>query len=167
MAKRAGYRQLGAGGGLGLNMTPMIDCVFQLIIFFILAGQVASKSLPTLALHRPDASQAIPSKEIKTPNRVIVNVLSAADENQETNPALAGEAKRYEIDGNPIPIGDFARLVKFLTRRKGQSGAGDFYLEIRADHRVDFGDVQPVMLAAAEARIVKMNITALTVVGEE
>lgn len=166
MARRSIYRQQGTAGEVGFNMTPMIDCTFQLIVFFIIASQIASKSLAQLDLHRPEVSQAIPSEKMKTPNRVIVNVLSGAG-GKGANPALIGKARRYEIDGNPIAVGDFARLVEFLTRRKRESASADFRVEIRADHRVSFMDVQPVMLAAAEARIVKMNITALTTVGEE
>ncbi len=164
MAKSLIYERT-SSGEVGFNMTPMIDCTFQLIIFFILAGQAASLSLARLDLHRPEQSQAIPSEEIETPRKVIVNVV-AHDGDKDPNPALLGKASRYEIEGRHIPINDTRQLVKILTTRREAAGAEDFYVEIRADHRVSFGDVRPVMRAAADAKVVNISITALTSVGE-
>ena len=77
MAKSAVYSGRGQSGDVSFNMTPMIDCVFQLIIFFILAGQVASQSLARVDLYKPWKSQAQKWNE-KDPNRVIVNIPSKA-----------------------------------------------------------------------------------------
>ncbi len=164
MAKSLIYERT-YSGDVGFNMTPMIDCTFQLIIFFILAGQAASLSLARLDLHRPEQSQAIPSEEIETPKKVIVNVL-AHDGDKDPNPALLGKASRYEIDGMAIQVSDTRQLVKILTTRRKAAGAEKFHVEIRADHRVSFGDVRPVMRAAADAKVVNISITALTLVGE-
>jgi len=167
MAKHVAYQKTGTAGQVEFNMTPMIDCTFLLIIFFILASQMASDSLAKVDLHRPQASQAIPTEDIETPNRVIINVLSRAGDDEDANPALAGRADRYEINRVRFEVGNIERLADFLRRRKDSSGKPDeFYVEIRADHRVNFADVEPVMLAAADAEIVKMNLTALTAVGE-
>ncbi len=161
MEKHRVYKRGAPAGEVAFNMTPLIDCTFQLIIFFILASQIASRSLANVSLHRPVESQAIPSDKMETPNRVIVNVISA-ESDEDAGLALTGRAKEYEIDGRGIAVEDTERLTDILRKRKQASEAKDFCVEIRADFRVDFGDVQPVMLAAAEARIVKMNITALT-----
>jgi len=169
MARNVYDRRRDGSGELSFNMTPMIDCTFQLIIFFILASQIASRSLAELSLPRPHHSQAIPTEQVETPNNVVVNVISAADEDEQSeyeNPALAGRAERYEIDGMPVEVGDVDRLVDILARRKASSGVADFQVEVRADYRVSFSDVQPVMVAAGRAGIVKMNITALTALEE-
>ena len=166
MAKYSVYKRTVAAGTIEFNMTPMIDCTFQLILFFILASQVASEALAKLDLPRPETSQAIPSEETETPNRVIVNVISAAEDGG-GNPALADKAKRYEINRNAIQVGDIERLVDiFHDRMQGLSKPEDFYVEIRADYHVGFGEVQPIMLACAEAGIVNLYLTALTAVGE-
>jgi len=146
-------------------MTPMIDCTFQLILFFILAGQMASESIATLQLHRPLESQAISQEEMQTPNKVIVNVLSAEDAQGVDSP-LALMASNYEIDGQSIHLGNTARLAEVLAERKARSVAEDFFVEIRADSRVSYAYVAPVMAAAAAAGIEKMNLTALLDAGE-
>ena len=54
-----------------LNMTPMIDVVFQLIIFFLVVSEIASYDrVENLTL--PNASEAI--KEQVLPDRLIISV---------------------------------------------------------------------------------------------
>ena len=55
---------------MGLNMTPMIDCCFQLIIFFIVTIDMGQKELESLRL--PAARAAVPDRP--ETNRPIVNV---------------------------------------------------------------------------------------------
>ena len=164
MAKSLIYQRT-SSGEVGFNMTPLIDCTFQLIIFFILAGQAASQTLARLDLHRPEQSQAIPAEQIETPRKIIVNVVSH-DGEKNPNPALLGKARHYEIEGREIKISDTWQLVKLFKARKAAAGSEDFHVEIRADHRVSFGDVRPVMRSAADAKVVNISITALTAVGE-
>ncbi|MCK4276396.1 MAG: biopolymer transporter ExbD [Phycisphaerae bacterium] len=149
----------GSGGGAGevaFNMTPLIDCTFQLIIFFILASQMASESLTPLQLHLPLRSRAI--RGPKAPSRVIVNVICTADPHETDGTAAASH---YEIDGVRIDLDDTARLQREFARRKAKSAAPGFAVEIRADKRVDYGSVFAVITAARRADIPKMNVTAL------
>ncbi|HAU36509.1 MAG TPA: hypothetical protein DCX07_02185 [Phycisphaerales bacterium] len=154
-----------ASDDMAINLTPMIDCTFQLIIFFIIASQSASQMLAKLTLPKLVESQAIPEKEIRSPDRVIVNVQSAeASDEREYAVPLPGQASRYVINGQKFKVGDIASLEKLLTdRRKAWEAAGkqgEFYVEIRADHRVAYSQVAPIMEAAAEAGVVKMRIDA-------
>ena len=69
--------------------------------------------------------------------------------------------------------GGYAETVGFLAKKvlinAKDKDFPDYYVEIRADHRVNFGAVQEVLKAAAAAGIhginMKMNITALTTYG--
>ena len=159
-----------SSGEVEFNMTPMIDCTFQLIIFFILSATVLSDALADLELHRPFQSQASDNKDLnKLPNRIIVNVVSEARDRHEVNTRQSALAKEYMINGKIIKVGDREALVERI--RQGAINAQDkgykeYYVEIRADHRVNFGAVQGVLKAAAAAGIrgvnTKMNITALT-----
>lgn len=159
-----------SSGNVEFNMTPMIDCTFQLIIFFILSATVLSDALADLELHRPFESQASDNKDLnKLPNRIIVNVVSEARDRLDINSRESALAKEYMINGKIIKVGDREALVERI--RQGAIAAQDkgykeYYVEIRADHRVNFGAVQGVLKAAAAAGIrgvnTKMNITALT-----
>jgi len=162
MAKHLAYKRRTPLGQVEFNMTGMIDCTFQLIIFFFLAGQMASESLTDLVLPHPERSQAIPSEQIENPSKAIVNVVSAVGEGDDVNPALLGKAERYQIGGIKLHVGERELLCDVLKRLKRASNSEEFTLEIRADHRVDYSEVQPVMQAAVSAGIAKMNITAIT-----
>ena len=57
-----------------MDMTPMIDIVFQLIIFFMLITDMSQKELETLIL--PVAVTASPDKPDPTEIRPVVNIVS-------------------------------------------------------------------------------------------
>ena len=56
------------------DMTPMIDCVFQLIIFFMLITDMSNKELETLVL--PVAVTASPDTPDPSVIRPVVNILA-------------------------------------------------------------------------------------------
>ncbi len=167
---------------VGFNMTPMIDCVFQLIIFFILVGQVANDAYAqNVQLVRPIDSQSIPNSVAKFANKVTVNVVSAAAGELKPDPAAASAMKFYQIVTVKYGPGEIDRMIDVIKKMKtdyerqfgtgvsSAAGAGGkegdekmFFLEIRADERVNWQDVAPVIRAGVEAGINKLNITALT-----
>ena len=53
MAKKSVYSSAGQPVQVEFNMTPMIDVTFQLILFFILVGQVASDALARMLVPEP------------------------------------------------------------------------------------------------------------------
>jgi biopolymer transport protein ExbD len=173
---------------VGFNMTPMIDCTFQLIIFFILASQVANESYAkNVKVHRPDESQSIPASVAEFPNKVTVNVISAGAGDNLADPMVAANAACYKIGTETYQMGEWQRMTdvignkrKEFLRARGltpeaaaaaeaaaeKAGQEDhpaaFWLEIRADARVRYADVAPVIKAGVESGIAKMNFTALT-----
>jgi len=169
MAKTKVFNK-GSSGDVEFNMTPMIDCTFLLIIFFILSATVLTDALAELELHRPYKSLANKNRELnELPNRTIVNVVSEAKGKHDVDSRESSLAKEYMIKGDIIRIGDREELVRVIRQGaiKAQDAEfDDYYVEIRADHRVNFGAVQEVLKAAAAAGIrginTKMNITALT-----
>ena len=136
----------------------------------LLSATVLSDALADLELHRPFESQASDDKDLnKLPNRIIVNVVSEAKEKKDLDSRESSLAKEYMINGKKIKVGNRKALIERI--RQGAIAAQDdgfkeYYVEIRADHRVNFGAVQGVLKAAAAAGIrginTKMNITALT-----
>ncbi len=163
MAKR---RIVGNAAG-EVNMTPMIDCTFQLIIFFILTAQMASEQAKVV-VPEPQVSQAISEEDgTITPGRVTVNIVSKCGDQEEGRDSLtATQAKFYQVGAEVIPVDEVPRLVQILTEqmaRAQQKGIKekDFYVEIRGDKDVAFGGVEPVLQAAAAAKIKMMSITAI------
>jgi len=175
MAKKK--KQVGTGQ-IDVNMTPMIDCTFQLIIFFILTAQMASQEIAPVAVPEPFESMAINEVEgggklNQMPNKVTVNIVGPYGEDlKNRNPVDSGDAIFYQIGDKKIDIGDTERLTtvmklhldKFKQDEQAKGKKPDnknFFVEIRGDQDVDYASVAPVMQAAGEAGISKMNITAL------
>jgi biopolymer transport protein ExbD len=139
-------------------MTPLVDCTFLLILFFLLTSQMASESLARLEIARPRGSQAVQAR--MAARGVVINVLSAQDAPGGT--AADGRAIAYLVDGRRIPAGDIEALTQLLRARASAEGTGrNLLVEVRADRRVHYGHVEPVLSAAAKAGVPRMNITAV------
>lgn len=166
MAKSVVYEKSQHAGAVGINMTPMIDCTFQLLIFFVLTAQFASEDLARLVLPRPNPSMAQYDPGKPMPNRIIVNIVSKAGDEKEDlrDPFESGKAKFYKIGMRKFAPEEMHLLEAELQRRKEEAfgkGFKEIFLEIRADKDVNFQYVEAVMMAAAKVGIPKMNITAL------
>jgi biopolymer transport protein ExbD len=174
MAKSAVYGTEGGSGDVNFNMTPMIDCTFQLIIFFILASQIASEeTAKKVKVTRPHMSQALAASEGGTiPNRLVINVTSADPDSLSSDKLAAARAGTYKIRTRKIDIGDEEALVEEIKntqeemKKTGAISDTDekkkLFIEIRADKRVNWEDVAPVIRAGVHAGVAKMSLTALT-----
>jgi len=159
-----------SSGEVEFNMTPMIDCTFLLIIFFILSATVLNDALAELELHRPYESKARKEETNEdVSNCIIVNVVSMAKDKDDVDSAVSSMAKNYMINGDTIDVGEREMLIeriKMGAMAAREADFKEFYVEIRADHRVNFGAVRDVLKASAAASVprinMKMNITALT-----
>ncbi len=113
-----------------LNMTPMIDCVFQLIIFFMLVTEMAQADLETMEL--PDASEASPDDKPEK-NRMVINVTKRGEikirKKKQSIPMLKIFLKR-EADQARDP-----KDKRLCTRA----------LLIRADKEAEFKYIQHIM----------------------
>jgi len=159
----------GPAGDVYFNYTPLVDVTFNLILYFVLTSTLSGAALARIQLPHPEGSVAV-EREKATTNRIVISVVSASDDPND-NSANATAGKQYEIDGEPIKLGDQARLVARIKAKRDEAAKltkakpEDFYVEIRADRRIVYNDVAPILLAAVEAKIANMNITALVDVG--
>jgi biopolymer transport protein ExbD len=109
-----------------IDMTPMIDCVFQLLLFFMVASRFEEESKisgeGSLDAHLPDAVSAMPM--VMRPKEMIVNVNSRGEfyvaGELHTEAQLGERLQRAEINnpGNqPVVIrGDERSAWKFIAR---------------------------------------------------
>jgi biopolymer transport protein ExbD len=117
---------------IGFNMTPMIDVVFQLIIFFLLSSHLA-KQETQLPLPLPEATSGR-DLQLDDRARVTVNVLA--------NGALL-------VANRPISADELARRLRERIEQHGT----DLEVRIRADRTVPYAACEPVMLSCARAGI--------------
>lgn len=114
---------------VGINMTPMIDVVFQLIIFFLVSSHLA-KQEAQLPLPLPVADSSTVPQPVE-PKHVVLNVL------EDGSLLLAGRRlERRELE---------SRLAALRAE------SPELEVKIRADRRVAYGEVEPIMIACYRA----------------
>lgn len=123
----------------GINMTPMIDCVFLLLIFFLVASKFEEEERQ-MNISLPQASEAVP-KTIR-PKELIVNVT------QEGHYYVAGQ--RLDLTGL------FAALQQSWANNPGRAS-----VIIRADRRCVWQFVVNVMNQCNKANIRNYQVSAM------
>lgn len=122
------------GSGARINVTPMIDVVMVLIVFYLLVGQLAIDR--KASIHLPSSSIGI-------------------DETQEQDPIIVGitAAGSISINGNAIDPSRFAGEIEGMhTRAPGTP------VRVRADRSAPFGVVRPIMHKLRDAGISRVEL---------
>ena len=124
--------QIGRSRKVDFNMTPMIDVVFLLIIFFLVSSHLAQQEthrqldLPrAVSGHDPSASEA---------TRVTVNILADG---------------QVLLGGDRVAAGELDRRLQV----ERQETDGQLEIRLRSDRMVPYRVVEPILLACAKAGI--------------
>ena len=124
-------RRLGSGE-IGINMTPMIDVVFQLLIFFLVSNHIA-KQEAQMPIPLPVADSGAEDEETARP-RVTINVLPDSE---------------LLLAGKPVTRNELPERLRAAVSQEG----ADVEIRIRSDRRVPYGEVEPILLSCAQAGI--------------
>ncbi|MBL7139814.1 MAG: biopolymer transporter ExbD [Planctomycetes bacterium] len=134
-------RKSSASGAVSFNMTPMIDCVFQLIIFFVLTSQFIQLQIEQVTL---PLSFAAKPKDVSEYLNVVINLV---DEDDPKCMVLGQQVDYRVIEGDN-------ELSRLLKDRKQDAGEGKpLNVILRADALIPYEAVASVMLAAGRAEI--------------
>lgn len=124
--------QYQSGRSLGVNMTPMIDVVFLLIIFFLVSSHLArQESRMELAL--PVAKSGKDDIDFETP-RVTVNVTPEGT---------------LLIAGRQLAIEQLPATLAELRKQEGDN----LEVRIRSSRQTPYSRVEPIMLACTQSNI--------------
>lgn len=123
-----------------LNMTPMIDVVFQLIIFFVTTADLQAKSLDTAV--RMAMAPHGPVEEVKDPRTVMVDV-----------------DKDGRISIMRTPLND-NQLLAILVNARNASGQSTPVV-IRGDYTTKHEVIKRVMDICGKAGLWKLRFAAL------
>tara|TARA_B100001013_G_scaffold340586_1_gene263995 strand:- start:673 stop:1107 length:435 start_codon:yes stop_codon:yes gene_type:complete len=124
-----------------VNLDPMIDCVFLLIIFFLVTASFI-KLEQDLSISLPVQSRQLKVK--KPPTRpIVVNVRY-----------LPGDTAYYHVDNEKMSL---PALTVNLSRAKVRNK--DQAVIIRGDRRVKWEHVAAVMGCCAQAGVTKVSAT--------
>ena len=135
-----------------LDMTPMIDVVFELIIFFVVTLTEAQKKDETIELEDGQHGIALTPEELP-PTHMQIDIASR-DKKGKTLPR-----GRITLGDREITPDEISRRVKERMRK-----VKDFPVLIRADYNCRHEVVARVMNAVTEAGIWKISFMA---VGED
>ena len=121
----------GRSGDMGFNMTPMIDVVFLLIIFFLVSSHLAKQ----------EAQMELPLPE----------AVSGAEANADARRRLT---LNVLLDGQLVFAGRRVSLGQLETRlQEAVASEPGVEVRIRSDRGVPYRHIEPLMLACARAGI--------------
>lgn len=118
-----------------INVTPMIDVVMVLIIFFLIVGKLAAERLAEVDL--PEASAAS-APDQGTP--LVINVVPDDDESEGSVTIII---ESVTLD----PVGVEQVVRETLAQEPGRM------IQIRASRRLSYGAVRPVIAACRRAGV--------------
>lgn len=121
----------------GMNLTPMVDVIFILLVFFLCVSQLKSGALE---LEIPDAPGEAASARKAAGDPIVVEV----DKND-----------RLTLDGQEYKdLGDFQRRVAELAKSRGPKTA----VFVRGDTRAGYGKVLKVLGLLRNAGLTRANL---------
>ena len=114
------------------NLTPLIDVVFLLIIFFLVSSHLARQETQ-LGIELPQATSVSLVEE--TPgSRVAINVLPDG---------------KLILGSQQVPIDEVRRRLEI----ERQETSNDLEVRIRTDRQLAYRHIEPLLLACARAKI--------------
>ena len=133
-----------------LDMTPMIDVVFELIIFFVVTLTEAQRKDETIELEDGQHGIVLVPEEMP-PTHMVIDIASVDKQGKRL------KTPRISMGDRDITPEEIGRRVKERMRRLN----GDFPLMIRADYACPHSAVAKVMNACTDAGLWKISFVAV------
>lgn len=132
-----------------MDMTPMIDVVFNLIIFFMLITQMVTIERAELELPRADKAEEERTEDKK---QLVINIFKEPQENE----------KWIEVSGALYNWGELAQLLYEESQLSfnDSQGISERQVLVRADIDTPYRMVQRVMLECSKQKIYLISFAA-------
>lgn len=124
---------------LGFNLTAMIDVVFNLIVFFLVASHFSSAQSDA-PVELPKATQAANGDD--DPDRLTITVTSDG---------------RWSVSGRPVSLDEIETMIKEGADR----APGLFSVHIRGDRSARYEFIEPLLLASARSSVTSVRFNVL------
>ncbi|MFA9477341.1 ExbD/TolR family protein [Phycisphaerales bacterium AB-hyl4] len=141
-----------------MNITPLIDVVFLLIVFFMIVSNIVTHQAVEMFVPDLDDSQA---QVIPEEGRVIVNVAPQAftRATRAADPLrFSGSARMVQVANQSYAMHDLAGVTASLERAVERNPEVEVVL--RADRAIYYSEVQPVMDAITAAGVNRVNLVS-------
>ncbi len=121
---------------VSFNVTSLIDIVFLLVIFFLVASHVA-RTEAVEPVNLPEATQ-FDDEDDPTPRRLVVTIKADGALDVAGQPAELIEVEQRIVSGN-------------------EDSAGQFEVRIRSDRDAPYEKIEPILLACARFGVSKVG----------
>ncbi len=140
-----------------MNMTPMIDVVFQLIVFFMLVNNIISEEAVMMIVPELENPK---TRELGDDTRITVNVAPQSYDSSRglSDLTIPGEAAYVKVGLDRYELDEMERVTEALKEARARNE--NLEVLLRADAGLFYDEVQPVMQAITSAQIVKVNLVA-------
>ena len=125
---------VGHSSGMSINMTPMIDVVFQLIVFFTATSTIAKNEF-SQTVELPVAEKGKDRDESSLKRKITANVVASGE---------------VFVSGRPVGAAEFQDV---LRAELAQYPAAQLEVQFRADRAAPYGAVQPLLLVCARTGV--------------
>jgi biopolymer transport protein ExbD len=132
----------GGSKSVSFNVTSLIDIVFLLIIFFLVASHVARSDIVE-PVDLPDAFKTSDDDD-QTPNRLVVTVMVD---------------RTLRVAGSSITKDQLEQLI--LTSAQEQLPNRPLEIRIRADRNATYEVVEPILLACARCGVTRVGFAVM------
>jgi biopolymer transport protein ExbD len=123
--------------GFSVNLTPMIDVVFNLLIFFLVTSHFA-RSGEVDEVKLPKAGQSV--DEAESPHRLVITI--PADQT-------------LRVGGRAVVMDEIRLMIAAAKAKPG------FAVQLRADETVPYAIVEPLLLECAKQGITKFGFKTM------
>lgn len=158
MAKKKNKRE---NEGAALDMTPMIDVVFQLIIFFVVTLKTAETINPDIVLEYGKNGPQLKADEYKVPP-LVIEVRRYRTVTDFLRASGRPTGRIISINGGILTIDQLRTVLRNTVAKRGDG----FPLLIRADKDTPHEDVRAVMNACTEAGVWRVSFLAMIKPGD-
>jgi biopolymer transport protein ExbD len=158
----------------GVNVTPLIDIVMCLIIFFMLVAKIGVTTGAESDIDIPVTQLGTDIKNIGVESSLVLNVREIAGQPFVT--ALVESDGSVSKSGKPVelkvvdpvtgkhPLADALRRLRWgreaaIDANTAASGVGnpEFKIIIRGDKNMTYASLEPILLACMEANVKNVN----------
>ncbi len=146
MAKKKSKRQ---NDSANLDMTPMIDVVFQLIIFFVVTLKTAESVNPDIVLADAKDGPEFKQDEYKDNAPVVLEVMTYSKATE----FFTGKGCCISVNGAVVSDSQLAAILQQIVKRRGNNVP----VMIRADKNTDHKDVRRLMDICQMQRLWKFS----------
>jgi biopolymer transport protein ExbD len=150
----------------GVNVTPLIDIVMCLIIFFMLVAKIGVDAGVDPTISIPQTILGTDIRKMDIPNSLTLNVRPGGLDEPNVSALVSGQLTELKLvdAGSRTPLLDSLKFFRFGKDLKpGGSGPNEdnpaFNVIIRGDREMDYRFLEPVLKTCAEASVKSVNFT--------